>query len=321
LTQILSGGIYKQKELDVMKSMVDLNLMYIFVHAAEKRSITKASESLELSKQTVSRKIIELESLLSVRLISRTTRSFSLTQPGEEYYKACAKIVADAQIANSSIKKVGLMEDQSIKISTPKYLGKQFAHNVLMEILKNSQYSNIELNVGGIDKDEDFDDYDIAITDLLPKTEYFVATPVGSIENILVASSDYNDRVIKRAFHGLCDDLTYIRIKNNDLFFVDNPFNISFRQILVDDIALAKDIALNGNGIACLPTIFCDKEIREGTLIVVPKSVRMQSIPLSICYARNNSSNRTVTRIVKVLMNLLQRLQKEQADEVTQILV
>jgi DNA-binding transcriptional LysR family regulator len=52
-----------------------------FVRVAQAGSFTKAARQLGLSRALISRRIIELEARLGVRLLNRSTRSVSLRRP------------------------------------------------------------------------------------------------------------------------------------------------------------------------------------------------------------------------------------------------
>ena len=64
-----------------------LEAMKIFIRVAELKSFTKASESLNLPKASVSTYIQNLEILINAKLLNRTTRHVELTPEGASYYK------------------------------------------------------------------------------------------------------------------------------------------------------------------------------------------------------------------------------------------
>jgi DNA-binding transcriptional LysR family regulator len=68
---------------------MDLNQIAIFVEVVDAGSFTNAAQTLNLPKATVSRKVAALEDSLGVRLLHRTTRSLTLTDAGDRYYRAC----------------------------------------------------------------------------------------------------------------------------------------------------------------------------------------------------------------------------------------
>ncbi|WP_241018181.1 LysR substrate-binding domain-containing protein [Paraburkholderia sp. Tr-20389] len=54
-----------------------------------------------LSMRIFSRAVSSLEDHLQARLLQRTTRKISLTEPGERYYQKCKKILADLEDAEA----------------------------------------------------------------------------------------------------------------------------------------------------------------------------------------------------------------------------
>ena len=60
------------------------------VAVGQERSFTKASAKLGVSQSSLSQTIRQLESRLGVRLLTRTTRSVSLTEAGERLVRTVA---------------------------------------------------------------------------------------------------------------------------------------------------------------------------------------------------------------------------------------
>jgi DNA-binding transcriptional LysR family regulator len=74
---------YKSVAPQLTVSAVDrFQTIESFVRVANAGSFTKAARQLGLSRALISRRIIELEARLGVRLLNRSTRSVSLTAGG-----------------------------------------------------------------------------------------------------------------------------------------------------------------------------------------------------------------------------------------------
>ena len=67
--------------------------MQVFVRVVETGGLSAAGRALGLAPSSVSRRISELEDMLGVRLLQRTTRKLSLTEAGETYYERSRDIV------------------------------------------------------------------------------------------------------------------------------------------------------------------------------------------------------------------------------------
>ena len=79
----------------------DLNMLSVFALVAEERSFRAAGERLGVSRSAVSQTIRRLEESLGIALVSRTTRSVSLTEAGEQLYEDVAPAIADMRNALS----------------------------------------------------------------------------------------------------------------------------------------------------------------------------------------------------------------------------
>ncbi|MFK7915347.1 MAG: LysR substrate-binding domain-containing protein [Pseudomonadales bacterium] len=83
--------------------MLDLNDHHYFVHAVDHGGFAAASRALDLPKSTISRRVIELESRLGVRLIERTSRSFVMTDVGRAFYRHAKAMLIEAEAAETAV--------------------------------------------------------------------------------------------------------------------------------------------------------------------------------------------------------------------------
>lgn len=67
--------------------MQDLNDLFYFVQVVDHGGYVTAGRSLGIPKSKLSRRILELEERLGVRLLQRSTRKLSVTEIGQEYYR------------------------------------------------------------------------------------------------------------------------------------------------------------------------------------------------------------------------------------------
>ena len=100
--------------------------MSVFAHIVEAGSITRAAESLQLSKSVVSQHLKALEKDLGVLLIKRSTRKHILTSTGQDFYESCKEINQITDIA---------WQRAQESIETPKGSIKITAPNALMDVI------------------------------------------------------------------------------------------------------------------------------------------------------------------------------------------
>lgn len=69
--------------------------MTVFANVVELGSFARAADKLGISTSAASRHVAELETHLQARLLHRTTRRLSLTEPGRAYHERCTQLLAD----------------------------------------------------------------------------------------------------------------------------------------------------------------------------------------------------------------------------------
>jgi DNA-binding transcriptional LysR family regulator len=126
-------------------SSIDLNKILIFSKVADLQSFTRAADELGIEKSTVSSNIAELEKKLGVRLLNRTTRSVTLTEAGEGYYRYCQKVVETAHEAELFIQSLNEEPQGLLRISTPEGLGRILFDDLFNQFMKQYPQINLEL--------------------------------------------------------------------------------------------------------------------------------------------------------------------------------
>lgn len=83
--------------------MQDLNDLYFFARVVEHGGFAPAGRALHIPKSKLSRRIALLEDRLGVRLLQRSSRHFSVTALGEDFYRHCRAMLVEADAASESI--------------------------------------------------------------------------------------------------------------------------------------------------------------------------------------------------------------------------
>jgi DNA-binding transcriptional LysR family regulator len=83
---------------------MNLNDLQFFVQAVENGSFAAAARRLGVPKSTVSKRVGELEAELGVRLIHRTSRSFSMTELGRDFFEHARASVIEAENAETIVR-------------------------------------------------------------------------------------------------------------------------------------------------------------------------------------------------------------------------
>lgn len=82
---------------------MDLNDLFYFAQVVDHGGFAPAGRALGVPKSKLSRRIALLEERLGVRLIQRSTRRFSVTDIGQDYYRHCKAMLVEAEAAEEAI--------------------------------------------------------------------------------------------------------------------------------------------------------------------------------------------------------------------------
>lgn len=171
-----------------------LALISSFVAVAERASFAKAADALNVMPSTVSRHVARLESILNVRLLSRTTRRVVPTEAGQLYFQECRSLLdrlsqADSLVAAFSHEAKGLL-----RVSMPVALGLRHLTSALIEF--RARHPGIQLEANYEDRLVDVvsEGYDVAIRIGTLRDSGLIARKLAPNRRFLVASPEYLEK-------------------------------------------------------------------------------------------------------------------------------
>ena len=143
--------------------MLDLNDFFYFVQVVDRGGFTAAGRTLRIPKSTLSHRIQQLESNLGVRLLNRTSRRFSITDAGEEFYRHAVVMLGEAELAETAIRH-RLNEPTGTVRCTAAVATMQFAMRDMMPDFL-VRYPKVNVVAHATDQNVDIvgENYDIAI--------------------------------------------------------------------------------------------------------------------------------------------------------------
>lgn len=252
--------------------MDDLRRMAIFSHVVETRSFTAAARRLGIARSAVSRQIALLEKSIGVRLLNRTTRSLSLTDAGETYYRSCARIVAEAEEATRQISQTSNEPRGTLKVAGPVAFGPQLATLVAAF---SQQYPALKIELLLDDRIVDMVDegIDVSIRIGWLGDSSLIARKLGDSPRLLCASPDYIDRQGRpKAPAQLADHewiiFTLLPTPHQWTFSRNNrreTVHVKGR-IKTNSASAVRSLILGGCGIAALSNFLVGDDIRAGRL-------------------------------------------------------
>lgn len=283
--------------------MMKLDGVVAFVMTAEAGSISRAAQRLGLAKSVVSERLAELERTLGTTLIQRSTRRLSLTGSGETFLPRAQRILRETEEAISELAARSGKLAGPLRISAPVGFGVQHLGPALGRFLRD--YPEIDLS---LELDDNFVDaatggFDAVLRHGAMGDGRLIARRLARSQRLLVASPGYLERhgtpttlgdlEHHRAIHysNRTSDWRFSAPENGE----DRPEHgwsvIRPRAALrVNSGLIMRDAAIEGLGIALLPTFFIYEALANGTLVEVDVGLQAEGAELFLAYPKDHGA-------------------------------
>jgi len=251
----------------------DLMALATFARIVEHRSFTAASKALGVSKSTVSARLSSLERRLQVRLLSRTTRSLSLTDEGAKLYERCTHFLSAADGALSDMYAATSVPEGLLRVAAPTGFGVFQLTPVLGDF--SASYPGVTLELLLSDRVVHFVDerLDVAIRIARRLNDaMLVARKVGTERFVVCASPSYFERCGRLSRPEDLARHNCLRRRATDAAW---GFGSGKRRVCVpisgkliaDDVVLLRQALLDGIGVARMPHSIVAGDIAAGRLV------------------------------------------------------
>jgi len=174
----------------------DFNALAVFSMVAEERSFRAAADRLGVTRSAVSQTIRKLEETLGIALVSRTTRSVSLTEAGERLFGEIAPALAEMRGAVDAAGHLAGQPRGQLRLAVSSIAESFLSGPLLASFLDGNPEVKLHVTV----TDEEFDivaeGYDAGVRLGEVIAQDMIAVPIGprSQRFAAVASKDYLDR-------------------------------------------------------------------------------------------------------------------------------
>ncbi|OFA03769.1 LysR family transcriptional regulator [Duganella sp. HH101] len=171
--------------------MDQLLAMRTFARVVEAGTFTKAADSLQMPKATVTKLVQSLEAHLGVRLLQRTTRHVAVTEDGALYYERATRFIKDLGDIDNSFGAAHGTPRGHLRVDTGSSVASRIIVPALPEFLE--RYPGIQLDLGVSDRHVDLisDNVDCVIRGGVITDLSLVARPIGKAAWITCATPDY----------------------------------------------------------------------------------------------------------------------------------
>ncbi|MBV8036270.1 LysR family transcriptional regulator [Roseateles sp.] len=168
-----------------------LQAMQAYVRVVEAGTFTKAADSLDLPKATVTRLIQTLETHLRTKLLNRTTRRVTVTPDGAAYYERAMRLLGDLEELEGSMNQARMTPRGRIRIDVPGVVGREMIIPHLPDFY--AKYPDIQIEMGVSDRPVDLigDNVDCVIRGGELTDQSLVARRIGEFRFITCATPEY----------------------------------------------------------------------------------------------------------------------------------
>ncbi|MBT1444036.1 LysR family transcriptional regulator [Shewanella sp. JM162201] len=302
---------------------MDLNRVQLFAAVVEQGSFTAAATHLGVTKATVSRKVAELEQEAGVQLLFRTTRALKLTEAGSNYYQRISRILSELQQAEAQLSASQQQIRGRLSIVCPIELGQLYLGRVLTQFLLEYPQITIETELTNRRVDVIEEGIDMLFQIAEVKDPRLTSHALIRAEKILLASPDYLARF---GTPNVPADLAQHKAIRLTSAHIDGSWRIfdgeqwqSFdppAQLTVNNVTLAREAAIEGLGIATVPTLIARDAIDAGLLVPVLEDFPMQQSRITLSYPQGAYLPRRYRVFIEFLFrHLMERF----GDEVLEV--
>lgn len=251
----------------------------MFALVARERSFTRAAAQLGMSQPALSRSMRQLEERLGVRLLSRTTRSVSPTEAGEQLLRVIAPRFEEIDTELAQLNAFRDKPAGRLRITAGEHAAISIMQPVLGRLLPQHPDLNIEVIVDYGLTDIVAEGYDAGIRLGEQVAKDMIAMRVGpELRMAVVGSPDYFRRYVRpKSPHELTQhNCITIRLPTHGGIFAwefeKKGQELKVRvegQLVFNNIAMRLSAALEGLGLAYMPEDLVHSHIASGALVRV----------------------------------------------------
>lgn len=274
--------------------MDKLEAMTAFVKVVALGSYAEAGRALGITRSAVSKAVMELEQLLSARLLDRTTRRVSATEAGLAYYERCIDILARVEETEMQVSRLHDEPRGVLRINAPMSFGALYLGPTIADFMASYPDLKIELTLNDRFVDPLEEGVDVTVRIGILHDSSLIARKLAPARRVLVAAPGYlaqfgkpkdpDDLVSHRCLvYGHTTTLQRWPLMR-DGQHVDAPVNSVLCSNNGDVLRAA---AVGGQGIAILPTFLVGPDIKARRLEVVLADFPPATLGIFALYAPN----------------------------------
>jgi DNA-binding transcriptional LysR family regulator len=292
--------------------------MRAFVRVVEAGSFTKAAQTLDMSRATVTQLIQQLETRLRVKLLHRTTRKVNVTEDGAVYYERVVHMLAELEDLEAGLPNKATAPAGRLRVDVPS----PFATMLLVPALPAfyARYPDIQLDLGVSDRMVDLigDNVDCVVRGGVVADQSLVARHVADLTLRVYAAPAYlehagvpthpaqlhepSHRIVQFRGARSSQGFSYALRRADETVLLDARYRLA-----IDDGNAYLAAGLAGLGVLWLPDYMAWDAVAQGALVQLFAGWDVAPMPLYVAYP----ANRRVGRKLRVFIDWIVELMEE----------
>lgn len=257
----------------------DLADLMAFLAVAEQRSFTRAAARLGTSQSSLSAVVRRLEERLGVRLLTRTTRSVTPTEAGQQLADTLRPAFHDIEAGLAGLDELRRRPAGTIRLSTSRSAARTILMPVADRLMAEFPDVNVEITVDQRLVDIVKEGYDAGVRLGEQVDKDMIAVRIGPDMPMFVAATReyFEDHPVPKSPHELTGHVCInMRLPTLGGLYAwefekdGRPVNVRVEgQFTCNDADIAVDAALRGRGLVCLPSDYLEPLVQQGRLVRV----------------------------------------------------
>lgn len=284
-----------------------IECMTSFVRVVEAGSFSAVARELDTTQPTISKQIAGLEDYLDVQLLTRSTRTLSLTDAGSRFYEYCQQVLEAFAEAEAS---VGKRQQPSglLRLSCPVSFG-QMQIMPRMKVFLD-RYPDIKVNLTMTDQFVDLveEGVDLAIRIGEVQDNSLITCRIGTTKRVAIGATSYFEQAGEPQ---VPSDLTrhncivYTRLATGNEWHFQSASELVKVKVngnfQANNSIAVREAVLAGLGIAVSPVWLFGDQIDRGDLKIVLKAYQPIPLPIHAVYRRGRFQSAKVRCLIDFL--------------------
>ncbi|MCG8493045.1 MAG: LysR substrate-binding domain-containing protein [Sneathiellales bacterium] len=288
-----------------------VNDILVFLAVVEAGSFVAGGRACGLSRSAAGKAVARLENSYGVRLLNRTTRTFSLTEEGRRLYEHGQTIRSVIEATDASLSIDPGTPSGTLRITAPDALGRKLLMPVVKQYLQEWPGTRIEASFNDRIENVVEGGFDLAVRiGMTSPNAGLIARTLFKDKPVLCAAPSYFDnldrpRLIEHL--GTHDLLQFSSRGERQGWTLQENTGLwttvqGHVRLKTDSAEALRDAALEGLGIALLPESLIARDIASGRLEQVLPGINAGHVPVMVLYPHRRYLQPRVRHFIDMLV-------------------